>query len=91
MPVTLDYDCPIIIPNVITPNGDHVNDKFIIDGIEHIGTINLYVFNRWGTLIYEMNNYDNAWSPINEADGVYFYVIETMDEQKFKGHLTIFK
>jgi gliding motility-associated-like protein len=91
MPVTLDYDCPIIIPNVITPNGDHVNDKFIIDGIEHIGTINLYVFNRWGNLIYEMNNYDNSWSPINEADGVYFYVIETMDEQKFKGHLTIFK
>jgi gliding motility-associated-like protein len=89
--VSLNYDCPFIIPNIITPNGDNVNDKFIIRGLERIGAINLYVFNRWGTLIYEMKNYDNSWSPINTEDGVYFYVIENSGAQKHKGHLTILK
>jgi gliding motility-associated-like protein len=91
MLVTLDYDCPFIIPNIITPNGDNVNDKFIIGNLERIGIVNLYVFNRWGTLMYEMKNYDNSWSPTNTNDGVYFYIIETIDEQKYKGHLTILK
>ncbi len=89
--VTLNYDCPFNIPNIITPNGDGVNDQFIIKDIERLGQINLSVFNRWGNLIYEMKNYNSSWNPKNEEDGVYFYIIETLNGQKYKGYLSILK
>ncbi len=88
--VLIDYNCPFIIPNVITPNNDGANDKFVIPNYGHIGSINLQVFNRWGTLVYQMKNYDSSWSPNHLEDGTYFYVIESADEN-YKGYLTIIK
>ncbi len=45
-----------IIPNAFSPNGDGINDYYVITGIEGNGITaeksNLEVFNRWGTLVY---------------------------------------
>jgi gliding motility-associated-like protein len=49
-------DKSFLIPNAFSPNGDGINDKFIISGISkgkvQAQTSSLEVFNRWGTLVY---------------------------------------
>jgi len=64
----------ITIPNVFTPNGDGINDYFVIDGIEFVDGCQLVVFNRWGKKVYESNNYKNDWDGDNLADGVYYFI-----------------
>ncbi len=76
-----------IIPNAYSPNGDNINDKFVITGIEDKEESKLEVFNRWGTMVYRSSgqNYDNEWdgkstesSMVTAGDdlpnGTYFYV-----------------
>ena len=61
-------------PNVFTPNGDGVNDKFEIVGLKPGKENKLEVFNRWGKKIYESTNYKNDWDGENYADGVYYFI-----------------
>lgn len=84
----------IEVPNIITPNGDGSNDKFVIKNIEEIESSTILIFNRWGKKVYESNNYDNTWEGDNLADGVYYYVIKYktfLDEYEVKGSLTIMR
>ena len=84
-------DCEIIIPNVFTPNNDGVNDRFDIDGI--LSTDNtVRVFNRWGQVVFEANNYRNNWSANGLPDGTYYYEVLVPREPKpFTGHVTILR
>ncbi|MEO2066641.1 MAG: gliding motility-associated C-terminal domain-containing protein, partial [Flavobacteriaceae bacterium] len=43
--------------NGITPNGDGNNDYFKIKGIEYYPNNNVKIYNRWGVLVYETENY----------------------------------
>ena len=82
----------IVVPNVITPNGDGVNDYFIIENIERIENSTLRIYNRWGTLIYEASPYRNDWNGNGAADGVYFYELDYSTyfrEDQAKGTVTI--
>jgi gliding motility-associated-like protein len=80
-------------PNVITPNGDGKNDKFVITGADMIASdgnpTNLRVYNRWGKKVFEADNYQNDWDGDNLADGVYYYVFEYLEEENYSGSLTI--
>ena len=81
--------CAIEVPNVFSPNGDGLNDFFVINGIE--GTRNtLRIFNRWGQVIYEIQNYRNQWDGRDAPDGTYYYelLIEGKNET-YTGHVTI--
>jgi len=57
----LDRSLPCLdVRRVITPDGDGLNEKFVIfcsDGAEAIDN-NLQIFNRWGQLVYKANKYD---------------------------------
>ena len=73
--------CPVVAPNVITPNGDDVNDYFLVKNLEDYDRVHLMVYNRWGNLIYENENYLNDWNGLTEGgtdlnEGVYFYVVQ---------------
>lgn len=87
--VFVDSGCEIIIPNVFSPNNDGENDTFWIEGI--LGTTNsVKIFNRWGQLVFEANNYRNNWDGRDVSDGTYFYeVIVAGEPEAFVGHLTI--
>jgi gliding motility-associated-like protein len=82
------------IPNVITPNGDGYNDKFVIDNIDKLVSSQLIIYNRWGKKVYESNNYQNDWDGDNLSDGVYYYVLkyETYIESlELSGSVTIMR
>ena len=84
----------IEVPNIITPNGDGHNDKFVIKNIEFVESSTVLVFNRWGKKVYESNNYQNDWDGDNLADGVYYYVIRYktfLDDFEVKGSVTIMR
>jgi gliding motility-associated-like protein len=66
----------VTVPNVITPNGDGWNDIFMIDYLNQYDIRKLTIFNRWGTIVYQSDDYQNDWDGGNVADGVYFYVLE---------------
>lgn len=73
------------IPNVITPNGDGVNDAFHFagEGIEHA---ELRVYNRWGQQVGLVTGRNATWDGRNSfsgemlSEGVYFYTIEAVTE-----------
>ncbi|MBN2519995.1 MAG: gliding motility-associated C-terminal domain-containing protein [Bacteroidales bacterium] len=61
---------------IITPNGDGKNDFFIITDLNNYQNCKLSIYNIYGDLIEEINNYQNDWEG-NELDpGSYFYIIE---------------
>jgi len=58
MSITLDG--VLYVPNTFTPNGDNVNDLFEIKGKE-IKSFELWIFNRWGELIYHSTDMNDSW------------------------------
>ncbi|HRN99507.1 MAG TPA: gliding motility-associated C-terminal domain-containing protein, partial [Flavobacterium sp.] len=97
--MTVNTNC-IVLPctdievhNAFTPNGDGINEHFQIDGInetECYPTNTVEIYNRWGVLVYETRQYDNAdrsfkgYSEgrvtVNKNDqlptGTYFYLLQ---------------
>ncbi len=50
------------IPNAFSPNADGINDFFVIQGIEECPNNELFIYNRWGELVYYKEKYDNTFS-----------------------------
>lgn len=67
-------------PNLFTPNGDQVNDRFfpVTKGI--INSFHILIFNRWGLQLYESNEafpgWDGSFNGQPCTDGVYYFVSE---------------
>jgi len=87
----------LVIPSGITPNGDHINDNWIIQGIEEYPDNSVVIFNRWGDKIIEYSRYDNSeqvWSGRNSrnqrvSDGTYFYILDIKDLGKRTGWIFV--
>lgn len=89
--VTIDVnnpDCGNSIANAFSPDGDGVNDIWVIDGIIDSPNNAVHIINRWGDEVFSVSNYDNTsvyWdgkdmSGNDLSAGTYFYVIEYIDE-----------
>jgi len=76
-----------------------LNEGWQIIGIDGITGVQVKVYDRWGGLVYENENYSNAqpWTGqhINGSDlaeGVYFYAVETPNrEEPILGSVTILR
>ncbi|UXX78947.1 PKD domain-containing protein [Reichenbachiella carrageenanivorans] len=93
------------IPNVFTPNGDGSNDTWRIPLIDDPLYANntVQIFNRWGSKVYEADNYENAnvvfdgtansgLVPGGEElpDGTYFYIVTLKDQgESLSGYVVI--
>ena len=93
-------------PNVITPNGDGVNDVFIIKDLNPDRNNNLHIVDRWGKTVFDQKNYQtymkddivyNAESGFgmgNLSEGVYFYTFYyegAVRTLQFNGTITIIR
>ncbi len=81
--VDTTFDC--LFPNGFSPNGDGVNDLFLINCNDEFPEAMLRVFNRWGDEVwFSKGHYQNNWDGKNllgsdVPDGTYFYIYEYMD------------
>ena len=59
---TGSYGC-LIIPDIITPNGDGHNDEWIIRNIDMYPEAEVFIYSRWGRLVYRTKNIsENPWN-----------------------------
>lgn len=90
-------------PNIVTPNGDNMNDFFAIvreDPItrELISILpndnckghfeGVHIVNRWGIQVYSSTDRDFRWYPNDQAAGVYFYTLKYSDRD-YKGAVSV--
>jgi gliding motility-associated-like protein len=76
-------ECEDTVYHAFSPNGDGLNDLFIIPGITRFDN-HVYFFNRWGQLVWDAAKYDNVrvvWDGRDKTGvvltpGTYFYVID---------------
>jgi len=95
-------NCPVYeLPNVFTPNGDHVHDIFVPRFFRHIQSFNIQIFNQWGQLVFETDDPQINWDGSNKrgkslASGVYFYVCSLsagppLNDIKLSGNIHLFR
>lgn len=99
--IQVELPSKLIVPNVFTPNGDKVNDVFILH-TANVSEITVKIYDRWGTKVYELvsSTGNVEWDGMNQygiecPQGSYFYNIkatgkdgQTWDE---KGTISLFR
>jgi len=101
------FMCDLLIPNVISPNGDDVNDLFTVKDLtyEFYSYSNMSIYNKWGDEVYKNGHYglngkwwDGQSTHQNDklAEGVYFYVLKvgnkvTEEEDIYRGTVQLFR
>jgi gliding motility-associated-like protein len=89
------------IPNAFSPNGDGNNDAFTAVGTG-FADFEMYIFDRWGELIYKTTDYAKPWDGKVKGRGdevqedVYVYKIRVTEEANkkehfYEGHLSVVK
>lgn len=93
--ITIEED--LLIPNTFSPNGDLLNDTWVIKGIEMYPDNAMSIYDRWGQLIFETTGYSKqkVWDGKGTnrvlSEGVYFYVLDLENNGKnvLKGSITL--
>ncbi|MEM9324482.1 MAG: Ig-like domain-containing protein, partial [Bacteroidota bacterium] len=100
-----DYtDADIVVYDSFTPDGDGINDTWVIEDIESFPDNTVKLFNRWGNLIYEETGYNNStrsWDASRTngvgfgtdrvPDGTYFYVIDLGNGSRARSGYVVIK
>ncbi|GAA4012790.1 hypothetical protein GCM10022408_26970 [Hymenobacter fastidiosus] len=81
----------LVFYNVITPNGDGLNDKFEIKNVGLYAGNSLTILNRWGKEVYATSNYGNTWTGDEQSAGVYYYLLKLPNGKSYKGWFEIVK
>ena len=96
--VTLNIgeDAGCIVPTIITPNGDGVNDAFVIPCLEtdNFPQNEVSIFNQWGDELFRASPYQNNWRGTYEGNdvpvGTYFYIVSFgRNEEPVSGFLVL--
>jgi gliding motility-associated-like protein len=84
--VTVFVVKPVVVPNVITVNGDGTNDDWEIENIDGYPNVIIEIYNRWGNLVWKTEGYPKNWDGTNFRngevlpDGTYFYIINLQSQ-----------
>lgn len=78
-----EQNCIPEIAQAFSPNNDNINDTWLIGNLNNCAEkISLKIYNRWGDLVYFVQEYNNtkAWNGTNNnkdvPDGSYFYILD---------------
>jgi len=79
---TLRREARILVPDAFTPNGDGINDTFVVKGV-FVDQFRMTIYDRWGSVIYSTADKNQGWDgTVNgqpAAAGQYMYQIEVQD------------
>ena len=89
----------VVVPQFLSPNGDNLNDIWLLQNTAQYPELEVKIFNRWGSLVFEddpyLNNW-NGWSQKGSPEGplpaaTYFYYIDThkKSQEPLKGYIEI--
>ncbi|OMP80175.1 gliding motility-associated C-terminal domain-containing protein [[Flexibacter] sp. ATCC 35208] len=94
--ITVVNEFKIDAINLLTPNGDGKNDKWIINDLSRYPNNDLTIYDRTGRVVYHQKNYSNEWngtyngSPL--AEGTYYYILKAAGyNTPAKGFITIIR
>lgn len=78
-------DCGITIYESFSPNGNGQNEYFFVENLDAFPNSSVIIFNRWGTEVYQSDNYQNDWNGISQSkyniagnelpEGTYYYIL----------------
>lgn len=71
--------CETLVPTIFTPNGDGKNDRFEIKGIQGYRGSRVQIFDRWGKLVLDDEDYKNDWDGNGLPDGTFYYIFTRSD------------
>jgi gliding motility-associated-like protein len=83
------------VPEAFTPNGNSINDTWVIAGLEGYNTKQLSVYSRYGTLVYYSAEYQNDWDGTFMGNGVavpdatYYYILNLDGGKQMSGYVYI--
>jgi gliding motility-associated-like protein len=92
--------CQLFVPNAFSPNNDGLNDIFKPSFVENISHYELYIYNRWGQIIYSSSEIHKGWNGVYKGifqpSGVYIWMIKykTVDSspmQSIKGNVMLLR
>lgn len=80
--------------NLITPNGDGINDAFIARNIENFPGNELWILDRTGKLLYNQKCYDNSWQGTSNGlrlpNGTYYYILDLGNKKdRLMGYISV--
>lgn len=104
--------CPVVNDSVIlhvndlkrytgfSPNGDGINDYFVVSGLSNAPNKDLTILNRWGVEVFHSSDYQNDWDGKNKSgnplpEDTYFYILKVKDiyddgkNRVYKGYFVI--
>jgi gliding motility-associated-like protein len=95
--VRIFIDCKsledVVAVNAFSPNGDGMNDFFTIRGLDQYPENRLQIYNRWGNLVFDaqdyQGNWDGTWGSRTVPDGTYFYLLTFPDRPPLKGYVQV--
>lgn len=82
------------IATAITPNGDGVNDSWVLGGFEYYPEVQVNVFNRWGQTVFSSTGYNAQWDgrfngQLLPVADYYFTIDYAADKEVIMGTVTI--
>ncbi|MDX1628043.1 MAG: PKD domain-containing protein [Fulvivirga sp.] len=78
----------IKVPNVFTPSDGAPNETF---EVVSTGREVVHIYNRWGNLVYESDDYRDDWTASEVPSGVYYYEVEIVDQTTCRGWVRVLK
>ncbi|CAL1520728.1 Ig-like domain-containing protein [Chitinophaga sp. MM2321] len=89
-------DFKVEATNIISPNGDGRNDKWVIRNLDSYPDNEVKIFDRTGRMVYQRRNYSNDWDGTMNgkplAEGTYYYILTINGSSKTaKGYITIIR
>jgi len=88
------------INNILTPNGDGMNDALLIKDYDYYVNnskkIEIYIYNVWGDLVYHNASYANDWKGVSDGGkpldaGTYYYLLNSKGRKGKTGYIDIIR
>jgi gliding motility-associated-like protein len=94
--VLISVQNKVQIPNAFSPNGDGINDTWIMPGLQNYARASVEIFNRYGQVVFRSTGYTKPWDGTMNGNplpvGVYYYIVVPLDAQdKLYGSVTLMR
>lgn len=85
----------VVIPNAFSPNGDGINERWVIKHLEDYPNAGIEIFDRYGNPVLRSKNYPQPWDGTRNGQpvpaGTYYYILKTGTGKVLNGSVTVLR